>query len=295
MLARVLAMTVMCAVGCAKGGSNTVTIIDADDDRGDDDADTDAPSRRHPDTPPPSMGAKLLITEIALAPSPGEFVEILNPGAVDVSLRNYYLSDHSSYFRLPTGAPTVDTGDFLAQFPSTATIAAGGVATIAISTAADFTTTYPGIDPSFSLGAGTNQMTIVSSNGVPTLTNGGEMVALFFWDGENDLVQDCDLMLAGVPTAANSLVTRTGVQQDGPDSDMVTTAYANDALTIAPQPTEPASGKSTKRIALEAGNQLANGNGNGVTGDDETSENTAMTWDTTYTAPTPGQVPIALQ
>jgi hypothetical protein len=127
------------------------------------------------------------------------------------------------------------------------------------------------------------------------LTNGGEMVALFFWDGENDLVQDCDLMLAGVPTAANSLVTRTGVQQDGPDSDMVTTAYANDALTIAPQPTEPASGKSTKRIALEAGNQLANGNGNGVTGDDETSENTAMTWDTTYTAPTPGQVPIALQ
>jgi hypothetical protein len=102
-------------------------------------------------------------------------------------------------------------------------------------------------------------------------------------------------MLAGVPTAANSLVTRTGVQQDGPDSDMVTTAYANDALTIAPQPTEPASGKSTKRIALEAGNQLANGNGNGVTGDDETSENTAMTWDTTYTAPTPGQVPIALQ
>ena len=293
MVGRALAMTVVCVVGCARGGSNTVTIIDADD-RGDDDADIDAPSRQRPDGPPAQKGSKLLLTEVSLAPSAGEFVEILNPNTTDVALANYYLSDHSSYFRLPAGVPVVDTGDFLAQFPAGATIPAKGVATIAISTAADFTTTYPGIDPSFSIGVGTNQMTIVASNGVPTLTNAGEMVALFFWDGQSDLVEDCDLVLAGVPTAANSLVTKTGVQQDGPDADMVTTAYATDALTIAPQATAPASAKSTKRIALETGNQLANGNGNGVTGDDETSENTAMTWDTTFTAPTPGQVPVAL-
>jgi hypothetical protein len=291
----VVGVCVVGAGGCAQGGKSFVQIDAGDDDRGDDDA-GDIDASRHPpdDTPRTTPVVKLLLTEIVLAPSAGEFIEVMNPTTTDVSLADYYVTDSNGYFRLPTGVPAVDSGDFLARFPAAAIIRAKGVATIAISTAASFTTTYPGIDPTFSLGTGDAQMTLVNVNGTPTLTNTGEMVALFHWDGQSDLVEDCDIMIAGQAAGANTIVTKTGVQQDGPDADMVTTAYASEALTIAPQASSPASGKSTKRIALETGNQMAT-NGNGVDGGDETSEATAVTWDTTFDVPTPGQVPVALQ
>ena len=57
----------------------------------------------------------------------------------------------------------------------------------------------------------------------------------------------------------------------------------------------PASGRSTKRLALESATVETTTGGNGVAGHDETSEMLGVTWDTgSYTAPTPGQVPSAL-
>lgn len=236
-------------------------------------------------------GSHLLLSEVVLAPTNGELIEIVNPTTATVDLSTYYVSDFGGYWKLPTGAPAVDAGDFVAKFPSGATLAPGGVVTIAIATAANFTTNYPGVAPTYSIADAT--MTVISSNGTATLTNAGELVALFRWDGASDLVQDVDLMLAGVPTAANGLVDKSHVAQDGPDAGSTTTAYATDARTLAVQASTPASGKSTKRIALEAGHETATG-GNGLGGHDETSEDTAATWDTTYTAPTPGTVPAAL-
>ena len=60
--------------------------------------------------------------------------------------------------------------------------------------------------------------------------------------------------------------------------------------TAQPQATAPAAGKSTKRIKLSTGHQVAAG-GNGIGGADETSEDTASTWDTAFTNPTPGALP----
>jgi hypothetical protein len=62
-------------------------------------------------------------------------------------------------------------------------------------------------------------------------------------------------------------------------------------MTIPNKPA-PASARSAKRLVLEIGNETQAGTGNGVGGDDETSENTAITWDTTYTVPTPGATPL---
>ena len=72
--------------------------------------------------------------------------------------------------------------------------------------------------------------------------------------------------------------------------------YHADAMSIPMQASAPAAGKSTKRIALESGHETQAGNGNGIDGDDETSEVTTTTWDTTttFSAPTPGSVPPAL-
>jgi uncharacterized protein len=235
-------------------------------------------------------GSALLVTEVALAPTTGEFIEIANPTAQTVDLSTYYLSDSGAYFRLPTTA-TVDSSDFIVRFPAGATIAPGAVVTVAIDTAASFQTVY-GAPPTFSIASAT--MTTIAVSGTATLTNSGEPVVLFRWDGQGDLVSDVDMVIAGVPTSTNLMPDKSGQAFDGPDTGSTTTAYGPDARTIAAQPTAPGSGLSTKRIARETGHEVQNGSGNGIAGDDETSEDTSSTWDTTFTAPTPGSVPIGV-
>ena len=240
------------------------------------------------DAPPSQTSAKLLLTEVVLAPSTGEFIEIANPGSTAIDLGGYYLSDAGTYFRVPAGSPTVDATDFIVKFPAGAQVPSHGVVTVALDSVASFTTAY-GAAPTYSLAT----MTQVAINGVPSLTNGGEIVVLFAWDGASDLVRDVDMLLVGAPTVANSLVDKSGIAIDGPDADTTGTAYKSDARTIAAQASTPASGKSTKRMAQEGGFQTGSA-GNGVTGADETSEDTTQTWDTSYTAPTPGVVPAGL-
>jgi hypothetical protein len=245
-----------------------------------------------PDAPPVVAGATLLLSEIVLAPNEGEMVEIVNPTGSTVDLSTYYLSDAREYWRLPAGAPTVDSSDVIARFPAGATIAPGGVVTVAFDTAAAFTTAY-GVAPTYSIASGT--MVTVAVTATATLTNTGEPIVLFRWDGQSDRVTDVDIMLAGVPTATNLLADKSGVAQDGPDTGAATSAYATDARTIGPQASAPPSAHSTKRIALESSaNERQSGVGNGVGGQDETTEATGTTWDTTFGVPTPGAVPAAL-
>ena len=60
-----------------------------------------------PDAPPMATGSKLILTEVVLAPSTSEFIEIANPTGAAVNLSNYYLSDSGAYFRTPTGTVTM--------------------------------------------------------------------------------------------------------------------------------------------------------------------------------------------
>lgn len=225
----------------------------------------------------------LLLTEIALAGT--EFIEILNPTSQTVDLSNYYLSDNGNYFSLPIGQPVLGSGDFVARFQTGKTIAPGAVITVAIGTAAAFNATY-GSQPTYSLKDHT--IATVYSSGTVSLTDAGEIIVLFQWDGMSDLVYDVDMMLAGASSVgANGLVSKSGLGQGASN-------YAADENTIAPQASSPGSGKSTKRIASETGNETQDGTGNGITGDDETSEDTSTSWDSTFTAPTPGVVPPGL-
>ncbi len=248
----------------------------------------DGPAQPDPDSSTQQPASALLISEVALAPAGGEFIEIANLTSQTVDLTNYYLSDSGNYFRLPAAA-AVDSSDFILRFNAGSTIAPGTAITVALDTAASFQTIY-GAAPTFALGSG--GMQTIASSGAPTLTNAGELVVLFRWDGQADLVADSDLLLVGIPTVANGLVDKSAQAIDGPDADTTPTSYGSDARTIVAQSAAPNAGQSTKRIALEAGFELSGANG--LSGDDETSENTSMTWDTTFTAPTPGTLPAAL-
>lgn len=250
------------------------------------------PDAAPPDAgPPAAAAAPLLLSELVLAPTGGEFIELVNPTTSPVDLSRYYLTDVPTYFPIPAGTQTLDSSDFVARFPAGATIPAGGVIVVALATTAEFTTAY-GVAPDYSLASAT--LTVVDSSGTPTLTNGGELVALLYWDGQTDLVVDVDLMLAGAPTVANALVTKSGVSVDGPDAGATVSTYAADAMSLPSQAGAPPSGMSTKRILLEAGHETQAGTGNGVLGHDETTELTTTSWDATFTAPTPGTTTLPL-
>lgn len=222
--------------------------------------------------------AHVVLNEVMLnSVTGGEFVEIMNPTSQAVDLTHYYLADIGEYWTLPVNpTPVQQNFDFVVQFPAASSLAAGAIATISISSAASFMTAY-GSAPTYSLP--TMIQTDVGST--PTLTDGGEIIVLFQWDGTSSLVKDVDLLLAGSPTAPNGLVSKSGMMQG-------TATYATDANTIAVQASAPGLNLSTKRIATEAGHETQAGSGNGITGHDETSEDTSMTWDTAFTAPTPG-------
>jgi Lamin Tail Domain len=245
-----------------------------------------------PDAGQIATGDALELSEIQLAPTGGEFVEIVNPTDHTIALDGYRLSDNGSYFLLPAGGQALDTGDFIGHFPTGATIASGQVVTVSTDTAASFTATN-GVAPTYSIADGT--LPLDDSSGTPGLTNTGEMVVLFYWNGQSDLVTDVDLMIAGNPSLANGIIPKSMVPVDGPDGDSIPSLYATDADTIAAQGSTPGSGKSTKRILPETGHETQGGGGNGLGGDDETSEDTQTTWDASgFSAPTPGTVPAAL-
>ena len=228
-----------------------------------------------------SVTAHLLLSEVALTPTGGEFIEITNPNTTDVSLADYYLSDSGDYWKLPAGVPAISTSDFIVEFPMTATIAAGASITVAMGSAVTFNTVY-GMMPTYSVLDGTVTKTAVP--GTATLTDAGEIAVLFHWDGAAGLVEDVDIMIAGKPTAANGLVTKSGVT-------LGASTYATDANTIQAQTATPGTGVSTKRMMAEVGHETQAGTGNGIDGDDETSEDTRTTWDSTFLAPTPNAAP----
>lgn len=227
----------------------------------------------------------LLLSEVVVAPNEGEMIEIVNTSNQEVDLSTYYLSDSGNYYHLPVQA-MVDLNDFIVKFPLNARIKGHDTITVAIDTPTNFAMKY-GKAPNFSLMDSSLDTTVM--NGPPQLTNTGEPIILFQWDGRSDLVRDVDIIIVGVSTGAtNALPNKSGMSQDGPDSDTQPSTYKADLNTIKPQSATPGSGLSTKRIALEAGHEAQDGTGNGQSGDDETSEATATTWDTAFTAPTPG-------
>lgn len=236
----------------------------------------------------------LLLCEVALAPSGAELVELVNPTTEAVALGDDYLTDNRAYALLPKAAgaassPDFDADhDFIVRFPAGTIVPPGGVVVVALD-GAGFEETFGrkadfeilGTDPA------TPDMIPVAVGAEASLTNDGEGVTLFTWDGTSDLVSDVDMVNAGKPTEANGLGDKSGLAVDGPDAGSTPSTYQPDAFTMPQQASAPGSGKSTKRIALE-GPDEATGGGNGLTGDDETTEDISVTWDQAFTAPDPG-------
>ncbi|MEM7116430.1 MAG: lamin tail domain-containing protein, partial [Chloroflexota bacterium] len=242
----------------------------------------------------------LLLSEIVVTPTGGEFVEILNPTSSPIDLSNVYLTDatfaggSTYYYNIVTGsnAGGGGFGDFHARFPAGAMIGAGEYQTVAIAGSAAFATEY-GQEPTYELyedGEAADAIPDMvealpgSINNQGGLTNGGEIVILYSWDGAADLVTDHDYVVWGDKAEA---VDKTGVSVDGPDADSDVSAYQNDTAITDQDPIAldgHAFGNAWQREDNAEGAEIKSG-GNGANGHDETSEDTSATW--CESAPTP--------
>lgn len=219
----------------------------------------------------------LLLSEITLQTADAEFIEIFNPTDEIKMLEDYYLADNQNYPAVTSiPSPFVDLGDFIVRFPNGTIIEPNEVIVIA-SNGADFENYYGQAADFEIISADDNTPDMVSINqNMPGISNAGEGIALFFWNGNDDLMQDVDLMNAGIPTETSEILDKSSLP-----------GYQADAHTIPYQISAAGDGFSTKRILLEGIHETHSG-GNGITEDDETSEDISVTWDQVYSAPTPG-------
>lgn len=241
----------------------------------------------------PVSDLHLAITEICVEGTV-EFIEIHNPTDKTIDLSTYYLTDANEYWRrpgLPAETIPVISSDFLVRFPDGDSIAPGAVIVVA-SVGGLFEVGF-GMPPTYSIdasSAGEPMVHVVPPEGTPLVTklsDEGELLVLFHWDGEADRVTDVDIVVHGLPSIdSNRFAAKQAI--DGPDNDTTATPYAVDAMTMSMTARGPDDDRfSYKRVALEAVAEMSSG-GNGITGHDETSENLQMTWDTGSMPPTPG-------
>jgi predicted extracellular nuclease len=253
-------------------------------------------------TAEPPVAEPLLLTELVVTPTGGEFIEIFNPGGSPVDLSSYYLTDATFaaggtfYYNIVTGVNAGGGGfsDFHARFPAGASIGPGEYQTIALPGSDAFFAEY-GTEPTYELfedGGSADSIPDMeeafpgSINGQGGLTNSGEVVILYYWDGMSDLVADVDYALWGDKDEA---VDKTGVAIDGPDGDATPSVYLPDTGVSSQDVvlgSSHAIGTSFQRLDLSEGTETQTG-GNGVDGNDETSENLSFTW-LSDEAPTPG-------
>ena len=234
----------------------------------------------------------LLLSEIAVTPTEGEFVEIFNPTASAIDLTDVYLTDATFagggtfYYNTVVGnGGGGGFADFNARFPAGASIGAGEYQTVALNGSANFEATY-GTPPTYELyedAAAPDaipdmlEATPGAVAGQGGLSNGGEVVVLYQWDGASDLVTDLDYVVWGDKAEG---VDKTGVSVDGPDADTDTSMYLADTSVFAQDLLDAnphTDGSPWQRIDPSEGAEAKDG-GNGSTGNDETSENTSVTW-----------------
>ena len=273
----------------------------------------------------------LLITEVRIGPTVGEFIEIHNPTAAAIDLSDYYLynatftpntdggvsdggtSSPTRYYNTPSGTQGGTTfSDFALRFPAGASIGAGAYKIVALGSAAGYCTltslpcaTAAGkpdweIPPAAGCTAGTDDATVDNMRGnwdqSPTVTCGADGGL----GGFGYLTSSSEEVVLFKWTMGDATVkdvdyfiwgTSTGVRTDKTG----VAGYQADTAIGSQRPASgaPSNNQSFQRVCMNEGSQVRTG-GNGISGGNETSENLDVTFiigDPTPKAATPGATP----
>jgi hypothetical protein len=257
-----------------------------------------------------ALADHLLLSEVGIntgteaGATSSEYAEVFNPTAATIPLDNYYMSDYNAtankYYSVVTFGGPVDLGssDYLVRFPSGFSLAPGKVAVVcqdAVTFLDEFFgnnlatfTSQPGSPLLFEvIDSDPNVPNMINFNSNATnpgsfgKTNAaaanGEHMVLFNWDQTSDLVRDLDIIQWGNPTGGNAYVLKSpSVSIDGPDADTNPTAFATDNGPIS-RISITASVDIVTRVSSDETGETTTG-GNGLTGNDETTEDYSVTW-----------------
>ncbi len=224
----------------------------------------------------------LVINEVKVKPGNLEFIEIMNPTDNTISLDNYYIADITDYYNITNlllGFNQQLATDFIASFPTDSTISPWEHQIIAFDEVG-FIDAYS-IRPNYILQEGFSPRmneTRGFIGGSASLTDSGETLVLFYWDGVMDLVRDVDIVWWG--NDEDYKVDKSGVSIDSDlDGDLDESTYANDASTFPPIHTSahPEDNSFTRIAPMEEAEEIPAG-GNGKTGHDETTENLTISF-----------------
>jgi len=217
----------------------------------------------------------IIFSRVTITPTEAEMVAIYNPADTSINLLNYYLTDAEKpstskhYYNLPSGQDfwSGSVSDFIVRFPDI-DILPNDTLYIGLHDIGDFNNYYNS-DPDLTLWD--NMLSIGDDNTLPfnssfnVLGENYEMLMLFYWDGVSDQVEDVDYFLWGDTTYA---VNKSGIDNYLNDTPLIT-QYENLIRAHGEDSTFVRNG------FIEEGEISP---GNGITGDDETSEIFHQSW-----------------
>lgn len=205
----------------------------------------------------------LLLSEVVVSPTAGEYIEILNPSELNVSLEHVYIADYPAYFGIATNSAPPHSSDFRVSFPKGASIPAKARIVVALKSATSFFGIYgqyPDYDFSATDSNAANMLGVYSS--VSGLSDGAEMVVLYRYAPGADRVVDLDYLIYG----------NTSEAVDKTSTPALVTPYAADTAASAQHAAAaPKASQALVRCEETEGLEMSPG-GNGYLGHDETSE-----------------------
>lgn len=220
----------------------------------------------------------LLLSEVVVSPTAGEYIEIVNSSELSVSLDHVYLADYPGYFADATHPVPPHSSDFRVSFPKGASIPAKARIVVALKSATAFFATYgqyPDYDFSATDSNAAHMLGVFSS--VSGLSDGAEMVVLFRYVPGADRVADLDYLIYG----------NTSDAVDKSSTPALVTPYAPDTPASAQHAAAaPKASQALVRCDETEGPEKSPG-GNGYLGHDETSEGLDQSF-RVLPGPTPG-------
>jgi len=220
----------------------------------------------------------LVFNRITVKPNQAEMISIYNPTSQSVDLSDYYITDSASgsggYYNLPSGVNYYNNSifDFIVGFPNSLSIESQDSLIIGMSDTQSFADYY-GYNPDLILSDMRDLINDAPVAGVASTIGGAaelgdssEMLMLFKMVG-NDNVMDVDYFIWG-NAGSSTAINKTGVGSYLPDNSFeLQTPYPshNDGQTFV------------RLSSSSEGNEVSSG-GNGITGNNETSEDFLNTW-----------------
>ncbi|SVC08281.1 uncharacterized protein METZ01_LOCUS261135, partial [marine metagenome] len=211
----------------------------------------------------------LLLTQVITQPDEAESISIHNPTNSTINLRNYYICDDNEYYLIQTNSiSSSNISGYTAQFPDMI-IDAGETMVIVFNEnyqeffGEDFTADL------LMFGSNDNSLNGHIGFGNDKIEETAEIIILFYWDGESELIKDVDYFSWSSLEGINlNGINKSGISNYQDDTSIENQFYYTE---------KSLSYHAYSRIDMEESTETQV-NGNGITGHDETSENLRDSW-----------------